>query len=319
LPRVERLAIEHSLPGERLDSFLSKRLADISRGAIQRLMDEGRIRVNGRPVKPTHHPRAGEVVEISWPEARPAEAQPEDIPLDILFEDDALLVLNKPPALVVHPANGHLDHTLVNALLHHCAGRLSGIGGVARPGIVHRLDRDTSGCLVVAKNDATHISLAEQFAERQVEKNYLALVCGVVPGERGEIHAAIARHPNHRKLMAVTKKKGREAWTSYRVVERIGETTLVEAALHTGRTHQIRVHFRHLGFPIVGDGTYGKSQNAQLTELSGLSAPRQMLHAWKLAFRHPQTGKRVSFEAPLPADFAATLAAWRKLTAGGRA
>ena len=182
--RTEVLTIEHSLPSERLDTYLRGKFPAVSRGAIQRLIEEGHIRVNGRTVKPTHTPRAGEQVEVHWPEARPAEAQPEAMPLDILYEDEALLVLNKPPGLVVHPAAGHEEHTLVNALLHHCAGQLSGIGGVARPGIVHRLDKETSGCLVVAKNDETHLALSAQFATRKVEKIYHAILCGELPRDQ---------------------------------------------------------------------------------------------------------------------------------------
>src|SRR5436309_3892900 len=193
------LIVEKTLPHERLDTFLRSQFPTISRGAIQRLMEQGDIRVDGKPVKATHHPRAGEKIEIHWPAARPATAQPQELPLDILFEDDHLLVLNKPPGMVVHPSAGHEDSTLVNALLHHCAGQLSGIGGVARPGIVHRLDKETSGCLVVAKNDPTHVTLAREFAERTLDKVYVALVCGDVPHKAGEVRAAIARHPSHRK------------------------------------------------------------------------------------------------------------------------
>jgi 23S rRNA pseudouridine1911/1915/1917 synthase len=310
--RREQFIVERSLPHERLDVFLRQRYPAMSRGAIQRLLEQGFIRVNGQPVKPTHAPRAGELVDVTWPEARPAEAQPEQIPLDILFEDDDLLVLNKPAGLVVHPSAGHEEHTLVNALLHHCAGQLSGIGGVARPGIVHRLDKDTSGCLVVAKNDKAHLALAKQFAGREVEKVYHALVCGEIPREQGEIHAAIARHPSHRKRMAAAEEEeGREAWTSYRVADRLLYSTLVEAHLHTGRTHQIRVHFQHLGFPVVGDETYGARQNRRLQELTGYCVERQMLHASKLAFRQPATGRMRSFEAPLPEDFTKALNALR--------
>ncbi|MBI5772762.1 MAG: RluA family pseudouridine synthase [Verrucomicrobia bacterium] len=301
--RREQFTVERSLPNERLDVFLCARYPMVSRGAIQRLLEQGEIRVNSEIVKPTHRPRAGDVVDVHWPEARPAEALPEEIPLEILHEDADLLVLNKPPGLVVHPAAGHEEHTLVNALLHHCAGQLSGIGGVARPGIVHRLDKDTSGCLVVAKNDFTHLALARQFAERDLEKIYLALLCGEVPKASGEIRAAIARHPSHRKRMAVTQNAGRDAWTSYRVRQRLREATLVEAGLHTGRTHQIRVHFQHLGFPVVGDLTYGRRHNARLTELTNYTAPRQMLHAHTLAFTHPRTNKEMTFQAPLPEDF----------------
>ena len=301
--RTEVLTIERTLPSERLDSFLRARFPSISRGAIQRLIAEGHIRVNGQIVKPTHTPHAGEQVQIHWPEARPPEAQPEEMPLDILFEDEALLVLNKPAGLVVHPAAGHEEHTLVNALLHHCAGQLSGIGGVARPGIVHRLDKDTSGCLVVAKSDETHVALSSQFADRRVEKIYHAIVCGEMQRDEGEINAAIARHPSHRKRMAVREGNGREARTTYRVLERLRAATLVEAALHTGRTHQIRVHFQFLGYPLAGDTTYGQRQNRRFEELIGFVAPRVMLHAFRLAFIHPRNGKHLDFEAPRPADF----------------
>lgn len=310
--RSEIILVEKSQPGERLDVFLRARLPAVSRGNIQRLIEQGHVRIHGQPTKSTHTPRAGEQIEIIWPEAKPAEARPEKIPLDILFEDKFLLVLNKPAGLVVHPAAGNEEHTLVNALLHHCAGQLSGIGGVARPGIVHRLDKETSGCLVVAKDDATHLALSTQFAERDVEKIYHAIVCGVMPRDAGEIHAAIARHPSHRKRMAVRDdESARAAHTSYQVLERLREATLVAATLHTGRTHQIRVHFQHLGFPLAGDTTYGKRQNARLTELTGVSAPRQMLHAFHLAFVHPQKRKRMKFAAPLPEDFSTTLKALR--------
>jgi 23S rRNA pseudouridine1911/1915/1917 synthase len=309
--RTELIHVEISRPTERLDVFLCGQFPAVSRGTIQRLIEQGHITVNGESVKPTHHPRTGEQIKVYWPEARPAEAQPEDIPLEILFEDKDLLVLNKPPGLVVHPAAGHEEHTLVNALLHHCAGQLSGIGGVARPGIVHRLDKETSGCLVVAKNDATHVALAEQFAGRTLEKIYHAIVCGEVTRASGEMRASIARHPTHRKRMAATDGSGREAWTSYRVLERLRSATLAEALLHTGRTHQIRVHFQHLGHPVVGDATYGDRQNKRLTELTGYAAPRQMLHAHTLAFMHPRKKKKLTFEAPWPEDFKAALKALR--------
>src|SRR5438876_5857996 len=215
------LIVEKTLPHERLDTFLRSQFPTISRGAIQRLMEQGDIRVDGKPVKATHHPRAGEKIEIHWPAARPATAQPQELPLDILFEDDDLLVLNKPAGMVVHPSAGHFESTLVNALLHHCAGRLSGIGGVARPGIVHRLDKETSGCLVAAKTDEAHVALSAQFAVRKVEKVYEAIVCGEIQRDSGEIKAAIARHPSHRKRMAVESERGRLARTSYRVMQRL--------------------------------------------------------------------------------------------------
>jgi 23S rRNA pseudouridine1911/1915/1917 synthase len=303
-PRAEALTIERSHPGERLDTFLRQQLPAVSRGTIQRLIEQGHITVNGQRTKPTHTPRAGEVVQVQWPEAKPAEAQAEDIPFDIIFEDECLLVLNKPAGLVVHPAAGNEEHTLVNALLHHCRGELSGIGGVARPGIVHRLDKETSGCLVVAKNDATHVALSAQFAGRTVEKTYLTIVCGLLPRDEGNIRAAIARHPTHRKRMAVCDAdEGRAAHTGYRVIERLNEATLVEVHLHTGRTHQIRVHFQHLGFPVAGDTTYGQRQTKRLAELTKYEAQRVLLHAHKLAFLHPRTGKKLDFTAPWPADF----------------
>lgn len=309
--RVSTLTVQHSRPEGRLDLFLRDEFPAVSRGAFQRLIAEGCVTINGRPCKPTHAPQAGEFIEIRWPDARPAEARPEPMPLDILFEDECLLVLNKAPALVVHPAAGHEEHTLVNALLHHCAGQLSGIGGVARPGIVHRLDKDTSGCLVVAKTDAAHLALSAQFASRKVRKTYHAIVCGALARETGEIRAAIARHPSHRKRMAVTEGQGRPAHTSYRLLQRLREATLVEAALHTGRTHQIRVHFQFLGNPIVGDDTYGQRQTARLREATGYVPPRQLLHASRLAFGHPRTGAALVFEAPWPEDFRDALMALR--------
>lgn len=306
--REEQFTVEISLPQVRLDTFLREKFPAVSRGALQRLIEEGHIRVNGETVKATHHPRAGERIEVRWPEPKSAEAQPEDIPLDILFEDSSLLVVNKPAGLVVHPSAGNEEHTLVNALLFHCQGSLSGIGGVARPGIVHRLDKETSGCLVVAKNDATHIALSEQFAARQVRKVYTAILCGELPRETGEIRAAIARHPSHRKRMAATEDDdGRAAHTSYRLIERLNAATLVDAQIHTGRTHQIRVHFQFIGHPLVGDDTYGARPNARLKELTNYAAPRVMLHARDLAFEHPATKQTVSFQAPVPADFSDAL------------
>ena len=306
--RTGNFTVEKSLPGGRLDKFLCEKFPAASRGALQRLIEEGHIRVDGKIVKPTHSPRAGEEIEVHWPEARPAGAQPEKIPLDILFEDKSLLVVNKPAGLVVHPAAGHEEHTLVNALLHHCKCTLSGIGGVARPGIVHRLDKETSGCLVVAKNDETHLALAEQFASREVKKIYNAIVCSEPARESGEIRAAIARHPTHRKRMAARDDdEGRAAHTSYKVLERLNSATLVEAQIHTGRTHQIRVHFQFIGHPLVGDDTYGARQNARLKELTNYAAPRVMLHARELSFIHPRRKKPVKFEAPLPEDFLAAL------------
>ena len=310
---METFTVVKSLPSGRLDAFLRETFPTVSRVALKRLIEQGHVRVNGHAVKPTHSPRAGEQIEIHWPEVEPAEARPEEIPLDILFEDRSLLVLNKPAGLVVHPAAGHEEHTLVNALLHHCRGSLSGIGGVARPGIVHRLDKETSGCLVIAKNDGTHLALSRQFAAREVGKIYNAILCGELARDSGEIRAAIARHPTHRKRMAVRDDdSGRAAHTGYRVLERLNSATFVEAQLHTGRTHQIRVHFQFLGHPLVGDMTYGARQNKKLTELTGYEPPRVMLHARELSFIHPRTEKKMSFEAPLPEDFRVALKSLRR-------
>lgn len=307
--RTEQFVVERSQPGVRLDRYLADRYPTVSRGSLQRLIDEGHITVNSQPTKSTHTPRAGDCIAVTWPAPRAAEAQAEDIPIDVLFEDKDLLVINKAPGIVVHPSAGHEEHTLVNALLHHCEGQLSGVGGVARPGIVHRLDKDTSGCLVVAKNDETHLALSEQFAGRTTEKKYRTILCGELPRETGKIDAAIARHPSHRKRMAVTEGDGREALTSYQVLDRLLGATLVEAMLHTGRTHQLRVHFQHIGFPIVGDDVYGLKATSRLSDLTGYTPPRVLLHSFKLAFVHPRTGRRRVFTAPQPADFAAAIKA----------
>ena len=309
--RTEIVVVENSLPAERLDIYLRGKFPAVSRGAIQRLIEAGQILVDGRCVKPTHAPRAGEQVRVHWPDARPAEAHPEPIALEIIYEDEILVVLNKPAGLVVHPASGNETHTLVNALLYHCAGQLSGIGGVARPGIVHRLDKDTSGCLVAAKTDEAHLALSAQFADRQVKKIYQAIVCGELERETGEINAAIARHCSHRKCMTVDDENGRDARTSYRVLERLQSATLVEVAIHTGRTHQIRVHFQFLGYPLVGDSVYGNRHNLRLAELTNYQAPRQMLHAFQLSFIHPRTARRMAFEAVRPPDFLDALAVLR--------
>ncbi len=300
--RTETFHIKRTLPGERLDKHLAEIYQAASRGTLQRLIENGDILVDGHEVKPTHTPHAGEVVTIHWPKPVADKTLPEDIPLDILFEDECLLVLNKPPAIATHPSSGHETHTLVNALLHHCRGQLSGIAGVARPGIVHRLDLDTSGCLVVAKNDETHLALSGQFAKRNVEKIYHAIVCGELVNASGRIEAPIARHPNQRKKMAV-RDEGRESRTSFRLLQRLNEASFVEVELHTGRTHQIRVHFQHIGHPVLGDTTYGKRQSARVTELTGYTAPRQLLHSRSLLFTHPRTGREVACQAPWPDDF----------------
>jgi 23S rRNA pseudouridine1911/1915/1917 synthase len=286
---------------DRLDAFLASRLDGISRSRIQTLIREQWIIVNGRPAKPRDAVRVGDVVSVALPEAVPAEATPQDLPLEILHEDDDLVVLNKAHGMVVHPAPGNPDGTLVNALLHHCHGKLSGIGGVERPGIVHRLDKDTSGCLVVAKSDAAHQSLVTQFAERDsMEKIYLAVTLGVPKPPQGTVFTHIGRHPVNRQKMAVVNPPGgKPAITDYevRLADPATRTALVLCHLHTGRTHQIRVHLHHLGTPIVSDPIYGRANTTP-----GLPG-RLMLHAWKLSFLHPITGQRCSFQAPIPAEF----------------
>lgn len=311
MSQPDTLVLEQSLPRERLDRHLATLLPGVSRASIQRLIIEGRIKINGSLVKPTHPPQTGDVVSIHWPSSKVASAKAQDIPLEVLFEDEDLIVLNKPADLVVHPSAGHEDGTIVNALLHHCRGELSGVGGVERPGIVHRLDLGTSGCLVVAKNDRTHISLTEKFQLRQVEKIYQAIVCGELEPALGDIRANIDRHATQRQRMAVVAA-GRFARTTYQRLERLPGSAFVEARLHTGRTHQIRVHFKHIGFPVFGDEAYGKVASKKLTEATGVIAARQMLHARKLTFRHPRDGRFCEFDAPLPQDFRDVLAGLRE-------
>ncbi len=282
--------------GERLDRFLAALVPHLSRSRLQSLIKQGHATLEGKPAKPGDKVRLGAVVALTEPPAEPTLLEPEDIPLDILFEDADLVVLNKPPGLVVHPAAGHARHTLVHALLAHCAS-LSGIGGEQRPGIVHRLDKDTSGCLVVAKNDTAHVHLSRQFAGRSVTKIYLALVQGYFAAARsGAIENQIGRHPVDRKKMAVLDRGGRTSHTTWRVVQEIpGVGTVVECTLHTGRTHQIRVHMKHLRHPLLGDALYAPRMAGHY--------PRQMLHAWKLGFTHPRTGERMQYCSPLPEDF----------------
>src|SRR5216110_341099 len=279
----------------RLDQFLAKRLPEFSRSRLQQLIRDGFVRLNNSTSRPRQIVRDGDKIELTEPPLEKIETLPEPIPLEILFEDVDLIVVNKPPGLVVHPGAGHREHTLVNGLLNHCA-TLSGIGGKERPGIVHRLDKETSGALVIAKNDATHRDLAKQFADRTIGKVYLALVAGVPPKSSGIIEAPIARHPVHRKKMSVAQRAGRSARTEYRVVRSSGDASLVECTIHSGRTHQIRVHLHHLGHPVLGDKLYGGKRAGNF--------PRQMLHAWKLSFRHPRSGEQMTFEAPIPRDFA---------------
>lgn len=291
--------------GARLDRWLAERLPDLSRARLQSLIEEGRVLVDGHPAKASARVKAGQRFSVEVPAAVAAVPRPQDIPLTVVHEDSHLLVLDKPAGLAVHPGAGRAEGTLVNALLHHVRD-LSGVGGVLRPGIVHRLDRGTSGLLVVAKDDATHRALAAQFASRTVEKEYLALVLGVPAPREGRINAAIGRHPQQRKRMAVRARGGREALTTWRVEEALDGAALLRVRIHTGRTHQIRVHLASIGHPIAGDREYGgartpPSRRARSREVIA-SLARPALHAARLVFTHPVSGERLAFESALPED-----------------
>ena len=288
-----------ALEPQRIDQFLVGRLPELSRSRIQSLIKSGDILLNGAKTKAKQSTSSGDEILVEIPEPEAAEAQPEDIPIDVLYEDDDIIVINKAHGMVVHPAAGNAQGTLVNALLFHCKGQLAGIGGVERPGIVHRLDKDTSGCLIAAKNDLAHQSLVNQFAERQTEKRYLTVVQGSPNKPEDSIFTHIGRHPVNRLKMAVVNPgSGKTAITDYKVLHTEPDgTTLILCDLHTGRTHQIRVHMLHIGTPILGDPIYAKParQPAQ--------PGRLMLHAWQLCVTHPRTGKRMEFEAPLPDEY----------------
>ncbi len=280
----------------RLDKFLSKRALPLSRSQIQSLIKQGKVTINGLPSKSSHGVVAGDKVNVLIPEPQPLKVLPEDIPLDILYEDEDLLIINKPPGMVVHPAAGHYSGTLVNSLLFHCR-HLSTINGPLRPGIVHRLDKDTSGTLMVAKTDEAHLDLAGQIKERSVKRKYLTLVEGRLEMDDGTIEAPLGRHILKRKRMAVRHQGGRFALTHYRVLERFKGATLLEITLATGRTHQIRVHLAYIGHPVVGDKTYGRKGLRQTSLIN-----RQALHAQLLGFIHPSRKEYMQFTAPLPHD-----------------
>ena len=287
--------------GIRLDVFIAERLPDCSRSLAVQLITTERFKVNGQARKPSYRLKAGDVVSGRLPAPQPCGFQPEPIPLSILYEDADIIVVNKPAGLVVHPAPGHRSGTLVNALLYHCPD-LTGIGAELRPGIVHRLDKDTTGTLVAAKTAAALEHLAAQFKRRTVGKVYLALVHGQMPAASGVVRLAIGRHPVDRKRMSTRSRRGRGAETEWRVRQVLGEVTLLELRLRTGRTHQIRVHCAALGHPILGDPVYGRNQSG---ERRGLR--RQMLHALRLELDHPRTAERMSFESPLPGDMLGVL------------
>ena len=281
--------------GARLDAFLAGKM-EKTRSSVQKLIEEENVRLNGAPAAKNARLREGDRVEATEPPPEVLDVKPQNIPLDIVYEDQDLLVVNKPKGMVVHPAAGNPDGTLVNALLFHCGDSLSGINGVIRPGIVHRIDKDTSGLLIVAKNDRAHQSLAEQIAVHSFTRIYNAVVYGIVKEEEGTVSAPIGRHPTDRKRMAVLSSGGREAVTHYRVLERFSGFTLVECRLETGRTHQIRVHMAHIGHPVAGDPVYGPKKC--ITELQG-----QCLHARVIGFIHPATGEYLEFDSGLPPYF----------------
>jgi len=291
--------------GERMDAFVA-RSADLTRSAAQKLLEEGRVTCAGKPLKKNEKTAVGQVVEVDIPEAVAVDIVPQNIPLDVVFEDEHVIVVNKPVGMVVHPAPGHPDGTLVNALLYHCGTSLSGINGELRPGIVHRIDRDTSGLIIAAKNDAAHLSLAAQLQDHTLARTYTAVAVGGFKEDEGTVSAPIGRHPVDRKKMAVDRKNGREAVTHWSVLERYPGYTLVECRLETGRTHQIRVHMASVGHPLLGDVVYGAKK-----PYPGLAG--QCLHARKLKFIHPATGQPVEVECPLPDWFGAVLEKLRRM------
>ena len=324
------LVIPQELAGQRLDQALAALAPEMTRAFLKKLFDRGAVGMAGAAAKPALRVKGGETLEVFVPEAEPLEAAAEDIPLEVLYEDNDLVVVDKRPGMVAHPSQGHRGGTLVNALLHHYGDSLSGIGGVLRPGIVHRLDKDTTGCLVAAKNDAAHRSLIQQFMERDVSKAYLALTEGPPRPVAGTVEGNIGRSRSDRKRHAMLSSGGRHSLTRYRTLENYGMVALVECRLMTGRTHQARVHLAHVGAPILCDRDYGRRDVFTTGDLvravavfRGQASPapatlpgspvleRQGLHAWRLSFRHPVSGRELSFEAPLPADMLSVLAPLR--------
>ena len=304
---MDQFIVQPEAAGQRLDAFLAGQRPEHSRARWQQLIRAGHVRVGGQPCKASHAVRAGEVIEFEIPPPAPVELRPQEIPLNILFEDADVIVINKPPDLVVHPAAGHAEGTLVNALLHHCAD-LAGIGGEQRPGIVHRLDMDTSGVLVVAKSEQAMAGLTHQFKNHLVHKEYMALVWGVVEPRTGHIETLIGRSTHDRKKMSTKPEQGRLAQTDYEVLEQFADAAILRVRIHTGRTHKIRVHLAHIGHPVIGDTLYGRARKADLPA----PADRQMLHAHQLAFEHPRTGQPLSFTAPVPEDFRTLWRAFRE-------
>lgn len=291
-----RVSVEQEYEGERLDKFLSLLIKETSRSAIQRLIENGMVTVNGKDVSKNYRVSADDEVLMQTGELKPLDAEPENIPLDIIYEDNDLLVVNKPRGMVVHPAPGNYSGTLVNALLYHCKDSLSGINGVLRPGIVHRIDKDTSGLLIVAKNDIAHLGLAEQIKEHSFTREYNAVVCGKMKNETDIVNAPIGRNPNDRKKMCVTEQNSKSAVTHYNVIKEYNGYSHLSLRLETGRTHQIRVHMAYLGHPVAGDPVYGNDKKSAF--LHG-----QCLHAIKIGFIHPVSGEYLEFTTDLPDYF----------------
>lgn len=297
--QVQEFMVEAEQDGERLDRYLTLIYAEQSRSFFQKLIKGGHVRVNDKEItKAGYVLTVGDVVAASIPEAQSVAIEAEDIPLDILYEDADVLIVNKPKGMVVHPSAGHYSGTLVNAIMYHCSDSLSGINGEIRPGIVHRIDMDTTGALIVCKNDAAHTDIAEQIKEHTVTRKYRGIVCGVVKVEEGTIEGAIGRHPTQRKKMAINEKNGKPAITHYKVLQRFAKYTYMEFQLETGRTHQIRVHMSSIGHPLLGDELYGNPKNLAMKGLQG-----QTLHAMIIGFVHPSTHEYMEFEAPLPEYF----------------
>lgn len=303
------LTIKQEDKGKRLDLFLKEKLEDFSRSRIKKLIDDSNITINNRKTSPSYKVKEFEKVTVFIPQAVTDTPKPVDIPLDIVYEDEHLIIINKPCGMVVHPGAGNYDNTLVNALLYHCKDNLSGIGGVKRPGIVHRIDKDTSGLLVVAKDDFTHNHLSEQFSKHSIKRAYKAVIYGMIMPKEGKIETNIGRCSNDRKKMCVLESKGKKAITHYKTIKNYSiNASLIECRLETGRTHQIRVHLTHMGHPLIGDQTYKKNKkfNKLKLNLKQIEAiknfNRQALHAYELGFIHPKTGKEVFFCIDLPND-----------------
>ena len=298
---MKEFSIDRNTEGQRIDRYLSDELEDRSRSYIQKIMKEGYVKVNQKPVKSNYRLSFGDSVEVTLPEAKEPDIVPENIPLDILYEDQDIIMINKPKQMVVHPAPGHYSGTLVNALMYHCGKDLSGINGVLRPGIVHRIDRDTTGSVIACKNDKAHRCIAEQLKEHSINRRYRAICFGELEQEEGTIDQPIGRHPNDRKKMAINHQNGKRAVTHYRVLQRFKGYTYIECVLETGRTHQIRVHMASIGHPLLGDEVYSNRKSP--FKLQG-----QTLHAKTLGFIHPTTGEYLEIDAPLPEYFEHLLA-----------